>query len=156
MIRLDPVSADQKDLLWNVNQKYLYEMTKYYPDDMDGNGNYTYGYFDEYFTDPLRRAFFISDDSIKVGFLMINPYSYVDAAPDYVMAEFTVFPSYRKRGYAKEAVKLVFSTFRGKWEIKYNENNVGAKALWTSVTAKYDPKVHRLSDNETVLEFTVD
>ena len=41
MIRLQVVREEDRDLLWNINQKYLYEMTMYYPDPMDANGNYS-------------------------------------------------------------------------------------------------------------------
>lgn len=58
MIRLVPVKAEEKELLWNINQKYLYEMTNFYPDKMDEMGVLHYGYFDEYFTDDRREAFF--------------------------------------------------------------------------------------------------
>ena len=30
MIRLQAVRKEDRDLLWNINQKYLYEMTIYY------------------------------------------------------------------------------------------------------------------------------
>ena len=46
MITLKEVTENEKNVLWNINQKYLYEMTQYYPDEMDENGNYHYGYFD--------------------------------------------------------------------------------------------------------------
>ena len=49
MLRLQTVQAKDRDLLWNINQKYLYEMTSYYDDPMDENGNYHYGHFDDYF-----------------------------------------------------------------------------------------------------------
>ena len=54
MIRLVRVLEKDRDLLWNLNQKYLYEMTNYYDDPMDAGGNYSYGYFDAYFSDPKR------------------------------------------------------------------------------------------------------
>ena len=51
MIRLQHVQPHDRALLWNINQKYLYEMTMFYPDEMDA-GNLHYGHFEEYFTDP--------------------------------------------------------------------------------------------------------
>ena len=39
MIRLQNVQPKDRDLLWNINQKYLYEMTNYYDDPMDEEGN---------------------------------------------------------------------------------------------------------------------
>ena len=35
MIRLVTALEKDRDLLWNINQKYLYEMTNYYVDPMD-------------------------------------------------------------------------------------------------------------------------
>ena len=52
MIRLQPVQPLDRDLLWNINQKYLYEMTMFYPDVMDEAENLHYGHFEKYFTDP--------------------------------------------------------------------------------------------------------
>ena len=50
MIRVQPVQPNDRDLLWNINQKYLYEMTMFYPDEMYA-GNLLYGHFEECFTD---------------------------------------------------------------------------------------------------------
>ena len=35
MLRLQNVQKKDRDLLWNINQKYLYEMTNFYDDPMD-------------------------------------------------------------------------------------------------------------------------
>ena len=153
MTELRPVSGQDKELLWNINQKYLYEMTNYYDDMMDECGNYHYGHFDEYFTDPLRTAYFIYSDGALVGFVMVNPYSNLDLAPDHTIAEFTIFPAYRRRGLAREAANAVLDMHRGVWEIKYNEKNTGAKMLWNEIAEPYSPKVYRLNENETVLLF---
>ena len=123
MIRLQVVREEDRDLLWNINQKYLYEMTMYYPDPMDANGNYHYGHFDEYFTDPRREAFFLYDNETMVGFAMLCPYSNIGKNPDYTMAEFTIFPTYRRTHYALEAANMILTRHQGCWEIKYNEKS---------------------------------
>lgn len=153
MIRLQVVRKEDRNLLWNINQKYLYEMTMYYPDPMDENGNYHYGHFDEYFTDLKREAFFICDGSTIVGFAMLCPYSNIGGNPDYTMAEFTIFPTYRRKHFALEAASMILAGHPGRWEIKYNEKNAGAKKLWTAVTAPWHPAVHHLNEEETVFEF---
>jgi len=152
-MELIPVMPEDRELLWNINQKYLYEMTNYYGDEMDDLGNLHYGYFDAYFTDPLRKAFFLYEDETLVGFAMINPYSYMGMQPDHVLAEFTVFPMYRRRHLGTKAAEAVFDRFKGKWEVKYNENNSAAKAMWLKVTRKYSPELTHLNDEETVLSF---
>ena len=129
-------------------------MTNFYDDPMDENGNFHYGYFDEYFVDPERKAYFIYNDDALVGFAFICPYSNINAHPDFVLAEFTIFPSYRRKHYALDAIKLILATHKGNWEIKYNEKNVGAKSLWTSVTKEYNPQLVKLNKEETVLVFS--
>ena len=154
MLRLKKVQTEDRKLLWNINQKYLYEMTCFYDDPMDEEGNYHYGNFDDYFTDPRRTAYFLLDDSDLVGFAMLCPYSYIGKMPDYTMAEFTVFPAYRRRHLALEAAGLILDRHRGKWEIKYNEKNTAAKKLWHAVTEAYRPEKVMLNGEETVLVFT--
>lgn len=155
MIELVEVKPENRELLWNIHQKYLYEMTNYYDDEMDQAGNYHYGYFDAYFTEPERKALFIYCDKRLAGFVMINPYSYIDGKPDYVLAEFTIFPVYRREHIASETAEMIFNQYKGRWEIKYNERNTAAKRLWNQVSAKYSPQKICLNEFETVLSFSV-
>lgn len=155
MIRLQRVTPDQRQLLFNLNQKYLYEMTNYYDDPLDERGNLHYGHFDEYFTDPARTALLIYAGDALAGFAMLNPCSYFGGTVDHVMAEFTIFPMYRRRHLATGAAEAIFERWPGRWEVKFNEKNAAARSLWTRVTARYAPTVRRLSDEETVLCFEV-
>ena len=97
MIQLVQAAPEHKTLLWNLHQKYLYEMTQYYDNKIDEAGNYHYGYFDAYFTEPERKAYLLYSDGALAGFAMINPHSYIGEKPDHVLAEFTIFPMFRKR-----------------------------------------------------------
>ena len=128
-------------------------MTNYYPDEMDEAGNLHYGYFDAYFTDTKRKAFFLYDRRRLAGFAMIHPYSNVNASPDHVLAEFTIFPIYRGRHLATSAAEMIFERFKGLWEVKYNEKNIAAKGLWNKTTEKYRPQRISLNEYETVLSF---
>lgn len=155
MIELVQVADAHRTLLWNLHQKYLYEMTAFYADTMDAEGNYHYGYFDAYFSEPERMAFLIYADDALAGFAMVNPHSYIGETPDHVLAEFTVFPMYRRHGLALEAARCILDRLPGRWEIKYNEKNIPAKRLWNKVAEPYQPIQHRYSENETVLAFEV-
>ena len=155
MISLQTVKEKDRDLLWNINQKYLYEMTNFYDDPMDENGNYHYGHFDEYFTDSRRTAYFIYNDDALIGFAFLCPYSNIGQEPDYTMAEFTIFPVCRRKHYALDAARMILEEHPGKWEIKYNEKNPAGKRLWNTVAAPYAPEVHHLNEEETVLVFEV-
>lgn len=154
MVELKKVSTEQRELLYSINQKYLYEMTNFYDDEMDEDGNYHYGYFDEYFTDPKRHAYFIYADGRLCGFAMVHPYSNFGGEVDYVMGEFTVFPAFRRRHVATEAAEKLLDMFRGEWEIKFNEKNTVGKSLWCKVTEKYAPVQKYYGEVETVLCFS--
>ena len=155
-MKLIAVKPQDRELFWNINQKYLYEMTNYYNDELDANGILHYGYFDEYFTDPKRMAYFLYDEDTLIGFAMIHPYSQINDKPDFVLAEFTVFPMYRRRHLATESANEIFLKFRGKWEVKFNEKNTAAKAFWEKITEKYRPKKTFLNSTETVLSFSTE
>ena len=153
MMTLHAVQPEERQKLWNIFQKFLYEMTNYYDDPMDEDGNYHYGYFDAYFEEPDREALFLYDGSDLVGFAMLNRHSYLGNDTDHILAEFTIFPAYRRRHLGSEAAKLLFTHYPGSWEIKYNNRNSGAKALWTTVSQPYSPQIIPYSEDETVLSF---
>lgn len=71
MISLQTVKEKNRDLLWNINQKYLYEMTNFYDDSMDENGNYHYGHFEEYFSDP-RTDIVTLQKTLKIKILSLK------------------------------------------------------------------------------------
>lgn len=154
MLELRAVRLGDRELLFNIFQKMLYEMTQFYADEMDEHGNYHYGHFDEYFTDPRRIAYFIYNEDVLVGFVLLHPYSYFDAC-DVNVGEFTVFPRFRKRGFGLEAMEQVFARHTGTYEIKYHRDNQKAVSFWHKVTSKYHPSIRRYSDEEEVLCFKV-
>lgn len=153
MLKIKEVKTEEKGKLFFYNQLYLHEMTNYYNDVPDENGFYTYGHFDEYFIDPKRKAYFIYNDNTIIGFFMLNPYSYFNKDVDYVLAEFTIFYNFRNHGYAKKIMNIIFNSYVGEWEIKYNEKNTIAKKLWNSITEKYHPTKRIYDTNEIVLIF---
>ena len=40
MVELIDIKFEDRELFWNIYQKYLYEMTNYYNDEMDETGNF--------------------------------------------------------------------------------------------------------------------
>lgn len=153
MVELQLVHKTQKRILYNVLQKYLYEMTRYYADDMDDNGDYLYKYFDEYFINPTRKPMFIYYEKKLAGFVLLNKHSYINHDTDNVIAEFSIFPIFRKRGIAQKAAELLYSQYPGKWELKFNLSNISAANFWLKSTEKFKPVVYELEDNEQVLSF---
>ena len=129
MVELRMVQNKDKKLLYNLMQKYLYEMSNYYDNDIDVEGNYSYRYFEDYFTDYTRKAILILKDKEIAGFMLLNSHSYIGGNPDNVIAEFSILPKYRKCHIAKIAVEKLFHNYPGTWEIKYNVQNTPAVVL---------------------------
>ena len=46
MIALMPVRRTDRQLLWNLLQKYLHELSRWYAQALDAEGNYPYRWFD--------------------------------------------------------------------------------------------------------------
>lgn len=156
MITLKKIEPSDKRKFWNIVQKYLYEMTNYYDMGMiDELGNYKYKYFDSYFEDCERAALFIYNDGVLIGFAMINDYSCLGNRIDHAIAEFTIFPRYRKRHLGIRSVQEIFKQNHGRWEIKYSNKNQAAEALWTKAAKEYDPLVSSYDRTESVLSFVV-
>lgn len=156
MITLKPVEQADRTRLWNVFQKYYYEMSPYYDLRMDPSGCYEYRYFDSYFKENGRAAYFIYDGEAFIGFSMINDYSCLGDRIDHAVAEFTVFPRYRRGHRAEEAARSIFRLHPGRWEIKFSDRNLPAAAFWRKITEQYTPQETPLGGNETVLSFTTE
>lgn len=155
MVTLQEVSLSEKKLLYNLLQKYLYEMSQYYEDDIDTDGEFPYEYFEYYFVDKTRKAFLILYDGNIAGFVLLNKYSCINENPDRTIAEFCILPKYRKNHIAKTAVEILFQKYKGLWEIKYHSDNLAAKKLWQSVSKQFNPQHYVLPDKEEVLSFVV-
>jgi len=157
MVSLRQVRQEDKVLLFNLLQKMLCEMTNYYDDDIDSEGNFEYRYFENYFSgaEPDRLAFLIEADNKVAGFLMVNSHSYLSQTPDHVLAEFFVLPMFRKKHVARDAVSLLFRQLPGAWEIKYHTRNLPAARLWNQAAKPYSPQLNHLAEYEEVLSFHV-
>ena len=72
MIKLREVTNDDKKLVYNLLQFALYDGSLYNTNKIGRDGLFPYKWFDNYFSDSDREAFFIRDDDKIVGFVMIN------------------------------------------------------------------------------------
>lgn len=158
MISLRQARREDKTLLFNLLQKMLCEMTNYYDNDIDNEGNFEYRYFENYFSglEPDRLAYLIQVDEKAAGFAMVNSHSYIGQSPDHVLAEFFVLPRFRRRHIARDAAALLFCQLPGAWEIKFNTRNLPAARLWNQTARPYSPRLHHFAEFEEVLSFRVD
>ena len=147
------VSEEEMAVLYNLLQKYLYEMTLYYNNDLNESGNYEYKYLPLYFSESDRQAYFIYNDNTMVGFTLINKHSWTNEETDNCIAEFTIFPMFRKHRYAMEAVKELIRLRPGTWQLKYSKDNKIGTAFWKKVAEIYKGEETELTGNEIAVKF---
>ena len=153
-VRAVEVREDRRETLFNLMQKYLYEMTRYYPIAMGEDGNYDYDYLPLYFSERARQAYFFYVGETLVGFALINDYSFTGEPTDNSIAEFTIFPAYRGRGYAGSAVEALRALRPGSWQLKYSPKNAAGAGLWQKIKRRYDGVEQPLPDGHVAISFS--
>ncbi len=153
MITVREAEEGERELLSVLLQKYLYEMSRYYNDKMDKNGNFPYPYLPLYFSEESRRAYFFLEENELIGFALINSHSFTGEDIENCIAEFTVFPAYRRRGKGTEAIAALKEKRRGKWQLKYSQDNPEGERFWNGIKEKYNGTEPRLNEKETAITF---
>lgn len=151
MLHIEEVKPENRQILYNFMQKYLYEMSLYYGGTMNAEGNFDYPYLPYYFGEETRKAVFICDDGEIIGFCLINNHSFTGEKIDNCIAEFTIFPAYRQRGYGLQTVELLLKSRPGSWQLKYSSRNTPGQSFWQKVRDIYNGTETPLEGDETAL-----
>ena len=96
-IKLERVPSTKKDTLYRLLEYSLFEESLTDGNEMNDDAIFEYKYFDNYFTDNNRDAFFIREEESNklLGFVMINTYMQ-HIKEGHSIAEFMVIPKYRR------------------------------------------------------------
>ena len=131
-VKLQKISHDEKDVIKNMMQFYLYDYSATDKRDVNAWGLFEYEYLDSYFDeDEERMPFFIRLNDIVVGFVLINNHSVLsDDKTIKSVAEFFVMKKYRRIGIGTAAVDSLFKAYPGKWEIRIDRDNKVALSFW--------------------------
>ncbi len=156
-VKLVPVEMKDKELLWKLLQKYIFEMTEFYPDSIGMDGDYGYQNYEAYFKEGVsdRFAKLIIADEELAGFIMVNKHAFTEELIDYAIAEFSVFPKFRGTGVAKEAFCKLIENRAGTWQLKYLPDNERGARFWCKMTNRLDSREIELEE-ERVLLFYVE
>ena len=135
---LEKVNEDKKDVLYRLLQYSLFEESESDLNEMNDEALFEYRYFDNYFSDSDRDAFFIKekDTNKLLGFVMVN--SYVQKFKEgHSIAEYLIIPKYRRKGLGKKVATLIFEKYPGNWEVQPSFNNEKAYLFWKNVVESY-------------------
>jgi predicted acetyltransferase len=137
-IYLDKVLEDKKDTLYRLLEYSLYEESLNDGNEMNDEAIFEYKYFDKYFTDNDRDAFFIreKDTNKLIGFVMINTYMQKNDN-GHSIAEFMVIPKYRRCKIGKRVAFECFNMYKGIWEVSPSYNSKSAYLFWKKVIDEY-------------------
>lgn len=135
--KLEKVKLEEKEILYNLLQFALYDGSKYIEKELNENGEFEYRWFNNYFTDQDRLAYFIkSDDNKILGFFMINQnMKYHNEG--HSVAEFLILPNYRRNHIGKRVAFDVFNMLKGNWEVEPIENSDEAYYFWKKTIGDY-------------------
>jgi predicted acetyltransferase len=133
-IELVSVGCEQKPVLGELLNLYLYELSDLVGANPNEHGRFEYEYLDHYWTEPQRYAFFIRRTRDLAGFVMVNAHTASGAALG--IAELFVLRRHRRAGVGRTAAALAFERFPGSWEVVTDRENVPAGAFWRETITK--------------------
>lgn len=129
-IKLVNVEKKEKNILNNLLQLYLHEISFYFPIQFDSlKGEYQYENLDIYFNNQTNKAYFIKADLDIIGFLLINKEEDTN-----IIQEIFVLNNYKNKGIGEKAVVLLIK--EGKWLIKSLPNSLLAEKFWDKTISK--------------------
>lgn len=152
-IKLERVSEDKKDTLYRLLEYSLFEESLTDGNEMNDDAIFEYKYFDTYFTDSNRDAFFIREKKLNklLGFVMINEYvQYIKKG--HSIAEFLVIPKYRRNKIGKKAAFMCLDLYEGNWEITPSKGNEIAYKFWKNVVEEYTKENYKLKDRTFIFK----
>ena len=128
---------EQKPVVANLIQLYLYDMTDEDPFPVGRDGRYEYDFLDRFWQHPY--LIYCGDE--LAGFaLVIEQCPVTGREPCWFMAEFFILRPYRRRGLGKAAASSILQRHPGLWHVAVIEHNVRAATFWAQGLAGYDTK----------------
>ena len=135
-IKLEKVTSEEKAILYNLLQFAIYDASQYVDIDLNELGFFDYDWFENYFTDHDRDAYFIKMSDKLIGFVMVNENLKIYSNGKSI-AEFLILPSYRRKKIGKQVAITIFDMYLGNWEVEPIENSIQAYKFWQNTIKEY-------------------
>ena len=136
-ISIEAAKSGEYEILKNLLEKYVYELSQYFGMDVNDLGLYGCNYLDYYFSEEKRHPFFIKVDNKLAGFILVSDYPEGTKTTDYTLSEFFVMYKYRRNGVGKYSVKYILDKLKGTWQLKFHPNNDISKQFWMKTIEEY-------------------
>ena len=130
------VMDNEREKLYRLLQYAFYDGSQYIDNEINEDCIFEYKWFDKYFTDNNRDAYFIKDGNKYLGMVMVNEnLKFNDSGK--CIAEFLIMPIYRRNHIGKKVAYEIFGMFKGDWEVQPMENNPIAYSFWKNIINEY-------------------
>ena len=133
-IKIEKVDYENKQVLKNIYQYYLHDLSAYNDEDIDGEGLYDVNFLDLFWEKEGLSAFFIEINEQILGFILLQSGKYAPpSGEDYYVSEFFILKKYRRKGVGRKAVETLFGMFSGNYLLAQMPNNNPAIKFWKSI-----------------------
>ena len=137
-IEVVEVEESQKSILRQLIELYEYDFSEFNDADLNEHGFYGYKYFDHYWTEEKRQAYFVKVDGQYAGFVLVNGHCYIVQDDNTrSISEFFIMRKYRRKGIGERVANLVFDKHAGKWEVLQHGNNAASQLFWRNTIHQY-------------------
>ena len=133
---IEKVKENEKDKLYKLLQYSLYDGSQYIDNVINEDCVFEYEWFDNYFTDDDRDAYFIKDGNKFLGIVMVNENLKFNKQGKCI-SEFFIMPTYRRNHLGKKVAYDIFEMYKGDWEVQPMENNPIAYSFWKNIITEY-------------------
>ena len=130
------VKENEKVILYKLLQFALYDGSQYIDNELNTNAEFEYTWFNNYFTDSDRNAYFIKNNDELLGMVMVNE-NLKFLKDGKCVAEFFILPKYRRNHIGKKVAFEIFDKYKTDWEVQPMENNHVAYLFWKSIITEY-------------------
>jgi predicted acetyltransferase len=133
---------DQKPLIANLIQLYLYDMTESMPFPVGPDGRFEYDFLDRFW----RFPYLIRAEGDLAGFaLVIDECPLSGRKPCFFMAEFFVLKGYRRRGAGRAALAAILARHQGDWHVGVPLANLPGQQFWSRALSPHRPAIRDIA-----------
>ncbi|NGQ94508.1 GNAT family N-acetyltransferase [Brevibacillus sp. SYP-B805] len=130
----------QKDILLNLYQLYLHDLSEYSPDlQIGSNGFFDVGNIHLYWemTSSLF-PYLITLHGLPIGFILLAGHPYTSPDTDYNLQEVFIARSHRGKGIGRNVIRNLFKRHPGTYYICQLKENIPAIHFWRDLYKELD------------------
>ncbi|MBG9771895.1 acetyltransferase [Brevibacillus laterosporus] len=136
-ISLYPVTSRDKNIIFNLMPLYLHDLSSYTNDlIIDQQGRFAYNNLELYWERDALNPYLIKSGEAIVGFLLLNKPPFAPMGTDFYVNELFILNYYRRKGFAKKALKQCFTDNPGNYMVVQMIKNQPAILFWHQLYAE--------------------